>query len=105
MAVAPQVVVEYHRSGKPLLCELSAQPWRCEFWPMADVAQYNANYEVEKYAAGYFGFGSNGGGEMFAVSPVGSIVCLPFVGMSASEARHVASSWESFEGMLRGSDA
>jgi hypothetical protein len=68
---------------------------------MAEVAQYNANYQVEKYASGYFGFASSGGGEMYAISPVGSIVCLPFVGMSASEAIHVASSWESFEGMLR----
>jgi hypothetical protein len=101
MAVPPQVVVDYHRSGKPLVCELSAQPWRCEFWPMAKVSHYNANYEVAKYASGYFGFGSSGGGEMYAISPVGSIVCLPFVGMSASEAIHVANSWESFIGMLR----
>ena len=105
MAIPPQVVAEYHRSGRPLVCELSVEPWRCEFWPVAEVTQYNANYEVEKYAPGYFGFGSSGGGEMFAISPVGSIVCLPFIGMSGSEAMHVASSWESFEGMLRGSGA
>jgi hypothetical protein len=40
-----------------------------------------------------------------AISAVGSIVCLPFIGMSGSEAMHVASSWESFEGMLRGPGA
>ena len=68
MSSAPQVLVEYHYSRKPLVRGLSVQPWRCEFWRIENVAQYNANYEVNEYASGYFGFGSNGGGEMFAIS-------------------------------------
>lgn len=87
MVESSQVVAEYHRSRRPLVRELGVQPWRCEFWPVAEVVQYNTDYEVEKYAPGYFGFGCSGGGEMFAISPVGSIVCLPFIGMSGSEAR------------------
>jgi hypothetical protein len=46
-------------------------------------------------------FGSSGGGEIYAISPVGSVVCLAFGSMSASEALYVASSSEAFEAMLR----
>ncbi len=97
----PQVIVEYHLAGKPLVCELDAQPWLCEFWPLRKVDQFNLGYAVQSHAPGYIGFGTSGGGEMYAISPVGSVVCLAFIGMSAAEAIHVASSWELFERMLR----
>jgi hypothetical protein len=99
--ITPQFIVDYHSSGKPLVCEIDLQPWRCEFWPLPEVDQYNTDYEVQNNAPGYFGFGSSGGGEMYAISPVGSVVCLAFGSMSASEALYVASSWGAFEGMLR----
>jgi hypothetical protein len=91
----------YLESGKPQVCELAAQPYLCEFWPQTDLDRYNREYEVELYAPGYFGFATSGGGEMYAVSPQGEVVCLPFVGMSPHEERVMASSWSEFEAMLR----
>jgi hypothetical protein len=58
-------------------------------------------YEVPQYAPGFFGFATSGGGEMFAISPAGEIVCLPFIGMEPAVALLIAPSWSAFEGMLR----
>jgi hypothetical protein len=93
--------VAYHQAGRPLDCEIDAEPWRCEFWPLAELVQCNADYEVARYAPGYFGFATSGGGEMYAFSPAGAIVCLAFIGMSPAEELAVAPSWAGFERMLK----
>jgi hypothetical protein len=41
----------------------------CEFWPEAELQKYNDEYEVPICAPGYFTFASNGGGEIYALSP------------------------------------
>ena len=97
----PTELIDYYASGKSLVCELDANPFLCEFWPQGELDTYNLEYQVPEYAPGYFGFATNGGGEMFAVSPVGSVVCLPFIGMEASAATTVAPSWAAFVDMLR----
>ena len=97
MKTIPSQLREYHASGKPLCCDIPVQPWICEFWPLDELLKFNEEYEVEKYAPGYFGFATSGGGEMFAFSPLGAIVCLAFIGMSAEEELPVASSWDAFE--------
>lgn len=91
----------YLQSRKPQVCELDAQPWLCEFWPLAELEKYNREYQVGLYAPGYFGFATSGGGEMYAVSPAGKVVCLAFVGMSPHEELVIAGSWAEFEAMLR----
>jgi len=98
----PSVLVDYHLGGRPLSCEFDVQPFSCEFWPLSELVTYNAEYRVASYAPGYFGFGTNGGGEMFAIAPDGRIACLAFIGMSPLEELQVASSWSEFEGILRG---
>jgi hypothetical protein len=98
----PSPLADYHRAGRPLSCELDVQPFSCEFWPLSELVTYNAEYGVAKYAPGYFGFGTNGGGEMFAIASDGRVVCLPFIGMSPSDELTVANSWREFEVMLRG---
>lgn len=100
MTPIPELIA-YYASGRPLVCELDVNPYLCEFWPLAELAKYNLEYEVTTYAAGYFGFATNGGGEMFAVAPAGAIVCLPFIGMEPGVASPVAPSWSAFEGLLR----
>jgi hypothetical protein len=97
----PNDLVRYHGSGAPLICELDLQPWRCEFWPLAEVAALNEAYSVEEFAPGYVGFASSGGGELFAFSPSGAIECLPFVPMSPAEALPIAPAWAQFERLLR----
>jgi hypothetical protein len=94
-------VLEYLASGKPQVCDLALSPYLCEFWPLAEVARYNTAYEVQTYAPGFRGFGTSGGGEMFALSPSGEVVCLPFVGMESAAAIQLAPNWPAFEAMLR----
>ena len=101
MATQYQELFAYYAAGKPLACELEVSPCMCEFWPLVELSKYNAEYEVPLFAPGYFGFATSGGGEMFALSPSGAIVCLPFVGMEPAVALPVAPSWAEFERMLR----
>jgi hypothetical protein len=99
--VIPSELSEYHSSGAALSRELEVSPWRCEFWPLAQVEASNERYEVSRNAPGYLGFGTSGGGEMYAFSPRGAIVCLAFIGMSPRAESQVAGSWVAFTGMLR----
>lgn len=101
MTQPPFELSAYYAAGKPLVCQLDETPYLCEFWPQSELLQYNEEYEVRIYAPGYFGFATSGGGEMFAFSPDGTVVCLPFIGMEPKAARPLAPSWAVFEGMLR----
>ena len=50
-----------------------------------------------RFAPGFLGFGSNGGGELLAFDAAGRIVMLPMVGMSAHDAKLVAGSWSELD--------
>ena len=95
-------LLAYHTASRPLVCELDANPYCCEFWPLDQLDTYNHEYQVSTYAPGYFGFATSGAGEMFAISPAGAVVCLPFIGMEPAAAIQVAPTWAAFQGMLRG---
>ena len=101
MDTPSQELLAYYAAGKPLVCEFDANPYLCEFWPQEKLSTYNVEYEVPLYAPGYFGFATSGGGEMFALSPLGAVVCLPFIGMKPTDALLVAPFWAAFEPMLR----
>jgi hypothetical protein len=101
MISAPKYIVEYLQSGKPLVCGLDENPYLCEFWAADELEQFNREYQVCEYAPGFFGFATSGGGEMFAVSPSGAIVCLPFIGMEPAAAMPIAANWQVFEAGLR----
>jgi hypothetical protein len=102
MAVEPPAeLLAYYAAGKALVCELERSPYICEFWPLDELETYNSDYEVPKYAPGFLGFATSGGGEMFAVAPGGSVVCLPFIGMDPGVATTLAPSWNAFERELR----
>jgi hypothetical protein len=94
----PADIVDYHRSGRPLICEIGIGGERrdCEFWALDDFLAFNREYQVSNYAPGFIGFATNGGGEMFALSPEGKVVCLPFIGMSPAVQLVVADSWDEF---------
>jgi SMI1 / KNR4 family (SUKH-1) len=80
--------------------ELPVQPYWSSLWPARDVLQFNADYEVPKYAAGLLAFGTSGGGELLALDlrqgPPHSIVSVPCIGMSLDHALVVAPEFESF---------
>jgi len=94
-------ILDYLASTNPQVCELDASPYLCEFWPLSEVERYNAEYQVPIYAVGFRAFGTNGGGEMFALSPSGQVVCLPFIGMEPSAAMELAPNWKAFRELLR----
>jgi hypothetical protein len=63
------------------------------FWKAEELAQFNREYEVEKYAPGIILFGSNGGGEGYGFdtqSEAMPIVRVPFIGMERRYATPVA---------------
>lgn len=101
MREVPAQLAAYHMAGRPLVCEIDVEPWLCHFWALGELFKWNNDYGVPKYAPGYFGFATNGGGEMYALSPTGAVVCLAFVGMSPKEELSIADSWSNFERMLR----
>jgi hypothetical protein len=79
---------------------LAIQPCWVSFWPAGDVLHLNREYGVHEYLEGFFGFGSNGAGELLAFDLRGPtpprVVMVPFIGMNPAEAIIVATSFESF---------
>jgi len=69
-------------------------------WSSAEVIELNKGYEIDKNLPGYFGFGSNGGGELLAFDMESGrpwkIVMIPFIPMSAKEAEVIANNFEEF---------
>ena len=65
------------------------------FWPAEEMEKLNADYEVEQYLPNYFGVGSSGGGELFAVDlSTGIFYSIPFIPMDSTERIKVADSIE-----------
>lgn len=63
------------------------------FWKTEELALFNHEYEVEKYAPGIFLFASNGGGEGYGFDTEDAampIVRIPFIGMNRQYALPVA---------------
>jgi hypothetical protein len=102
----PAGLVAYHRAGGPLEGDLGGyEPGWYQLWPLSKIEERNRGYLVEEQAPGYLGIGSDGGGEMIAISPSGEIVSLPFVGMEPAEAVVVAASWNEFESRIKSGGA
>ena len=76
-----------------------------QLWPLAEFEERNRGYEVLQNVPGFTGIGSNGGGEMLALSPSGQVVAIPFIGMEAKVATIVAESWEAFESRIKSASA
>jgi hypothetical protein len=73
-------------------------------WRVEELCDFNRQYQVETYAPGLFFFGSNGGGEAFAFdlrTPKLTIVQVPFIGMSLTDAQLVASDFHEFLSTIR----
>ena len=63
------------------------------FWKAEELADFNREYEVEKYAPGILLFGSDGGGEGYGFdtqSAAMPIVRVPFIGMERRYATPIA---------------
>ncbi len=77
--------------------DLGVQPGWIVLWPADEVLAHNAGYSVSEFLPGFFGFGSNGGGELLAFDIRGSepypIVMVPVIPMEVGEAVRIASSF------------
>lgn len=63
------------------------------FFKAEELAVFNREYEVEKYAPGILLFASNGGGEGYGFDtrdPAMPIVRIPFIGMNRQAAEMIA---------------
>jgi hypothetical protein len=86
----------YFRTDAPKEGALTVQPGWFQLWRPNDIEQMNHEYKVSKFAPGFLGFGSSGGGELLAFDSVGRVAMIPMIGMSSKEARLVAGSWSEF---------
>jgi hypothetical protein len=79
---------------------LAVTPGWFVIWPAEEVLESNQGYKVDKELPGFFGFGSNGGGELLAFdtrSPQPwKIVIVPFIPLQERYALVVAESFEQF---------
>lgn len=96
----PSELLAFYDSGRATAYKLRAWPWRCEFWPLEKLAEYNGSYQVSEHAPGYLGFAASGAGQMFAVAPEGEVVSLPFIAMKPDAATVLAPNWMHFESSL-----
>lgn len=78
--------------------DLGVNPGWIALWSAEDVPSHNAGYSVAEALPGFFGFGSNGGGELLAFDVRGGepypIVMVPFIPMQVEDAVKIAGSFE-----------
>jgi len=102
MKALPDELVRYHQAGGVLEGDLGEGfPGWFQLWPLSEIEERNRGYEVDQQVPGYTGIGSNGGGEMIAVSPSGQVVVVPFIGMEPEAVVVVADSWDDFESRIK----
>ncbi|MGL4462817.1 MAG: SMI1/KNR4 family protein [Planctomycetia bacterium] len=80
------------------------QPGWFQLWPVGEVATLNRGYGVVEYLPGFFGFGSDGGGELLALDcrgrPPWPVVIVPFIPLEAEDALPVAADFAEFVRLL-----
>ena len=74
--------------------ELAIEPLWYVIWEPDHIAEYNKDYEVDKYAPGFVAFGSNGGNELLVTNDSGAIFMLPAIGMEPDCAEEIAENFD-----------
>ena len=89
--------LQYSNGGEG---SIGINPGWFQLWPAEEVIELNKGYQIDKDLPGYFGFGSNGAGELFAFEITQGepwkIVMIPFIPMEANEAITIANDFEEF---------
>lgn len=79
---------------------INIEPGWFQIWPAEEVVESNQFFELEEELPGFFGFGSNGGGEMLAFDMRSSqpwpVVMVPFGPLEAEFAIKIADDFLSF---------
>jgi len=80
--------------------ELGIDPGWFQIWPAEEVLPLNEGYEIHTNIPGFFGFGSNGAGELLAFETraphSGAVYMIPFVAMEESDAIKIADDFLTF---------
>lgn len=97
----PEEYQKYMADHGALSGELSIEPGWFELWPADQVAEHNQRYQTEERLPGFWGIGSNGGGEMIAFDAHGRVFMIPFVPLEAKAAIRIADSWQEFQGKMQ----
>lgn len=95
----PEDFLELYRHANGLSGNLEPSGEHLIVWPIGELPELNAAYNVSDYAPGIFIFGSNGGGEAYGFDtrqPGLPVVMIPFIGMELRYARPVAPSFTEF---------
>ena len=75
--------------------QLTIDPWWFQVWPTYEVRENNRGYEVAHWHPGYHGFGSSGGGVMFAFKkdavPQSKVFGVPFDSIDPEDVYVIAS--------------
>ena len=100
MVTLPEEYSRHFDRGGKVDGALTVAPGYFQLWRPSEISKWNENYEVEEYAPGFLGFGSSGGGEMFAFDDRHQIFMIPFIGMDPEEAILVARSWGEFVNLM-----
>jgi hypothetical protein len=84
--------------------DLGVEPGWIALWRCEEVVPSNAGYSLPKFLPGFFGFGSNGGGELLAFDLRGEepypIVTVPFVPMDPKDAVRIARSFQELRDLI-----
>jgi hypothetical protein len=96
----PESFLSFHRQYGAIKGELRIPPYWFQLWPVSDLLQANRNYQVQEFLAGWFAFGSSGGGEMLAFDAQATqpwkVYRVPFIGMDESQALFIAEDFTAF---------
>jgi hypothetical protein len=80
--------------------ELALEPGWFQIWPAHDVQVHNTGYRVSDFHPGFWGFGSSGGGVMFAFrgdrNAQATVFGVPFDSIDPKDIRVVAQDFHEF---------
>jgi hypothetical protein len=95
----PSDYLEFLRASNGWEGEISIDPGWLAMWKAEQVNEFNVGYEVPRWAPGFWGFGSNGGGEIlafdFRISPP-AVVMLPMIGLDPEEVILISANFAEF---------
>lgn len=100
MTIIPEEYFCYLGRGGSKTGLLTVEPGWFQLWGPGELKQRNVDYNVPKCAPGFVGFGSSGGGEIFAFDGRQRVFVLPLADMAARTATLIANSWAEFLAMI-----
>jgi hypothetical protein len=89
----PPDYLKYLESGGAEFGLTEGDPGYFALWHPQEIEANNAQLEMDEFAPGFLGFGTNGGGELLAFDCFGAVFMLPMIGMEPECAKRIANNW------------